>query len=156
MELYKQLSYILESLFLNLEAQSRKGNFDTTLNIGSKMIFMINQLKEKTPPPPHRDRILGIEPHVYNNLGIIHMKVGNDEESVRCFQKYLDFSKSLGQSTAIANAKMNLVLAKRKLANGQDVISSEKMLESSKTVYEKFRGKTLLMPYAMALCMHLN
>jgi len=97
-------------------------------------------MKRANPPPPPRGRILfGIEPAVYNNLGIIHLNVGNYEESVRCFQTYHDVSlrDTRIDKAAVANAERNLALAKRKLANGQDVISSEKMLESLKTVYER-------------------
>ena len=133
------ISYILESLFLNLEVQSRKGNFDATVKIGTKMIFIINQLKRANPPPPPRGRILRIEPHVYNSLGIIHMKVGNDEESVRCFQNYLQLCREVNLS--VANAEMNLDRAMRSLTNGQNIISSEKSIENLKFVYDIHRGK---------------
>ena len=137
------IPHILEALLLKLETQSRKNNIDATLNIGNKMLRMINQLKEKSPSPGSRI-LVGIQPHVYNNMGIVYLKGGNDEEAVRCFQTYLDFSKGEEKAKqSVANAERNLALAKRKLANGQDVISSEKMLESLKTVYDASwrRGK---------------
>ena len=136
-------AYNLEALLLKLESLNKKGT--KGLATGYKMIFIIEQLKRASPPPPQRGRILfGIESAVYNSMGIIHMKVGNYEESVRCFQTYYDVSLRDARidTSAVANAERNLALAKKKLANGQNVISSEKMLESVKTVYErKHRGK---------------
>jgi len=104
----------LETLLLKLESLNRKGT-EEGLATGSKMLSLIDQLKEEDPPPPPRSRILDIESAVYNNLGIIHMNADNCEESVQCFQKYLDLSKSLGHSTTIANAERNLAAAKRRL-----------------------------------------
>jgi len=131
------IHYNLEALLLKLECFNRKGT--EGLAIGSKMISMINQLKKGKPPPPPKGRILfGIEPQVYNSMGIIHMNTDNCEESVRCFQKYLKLCREVNLS--VANAEVNLDYAMRRL-NGQNVISSEKSIENLKIVYDMYRGK---------------
>ena len=66
--------------------------------------------------------------------GIVGKKVDIAIRDLQFSEKRItrDIRKTI--SSAVANAERNLALAKKKLANGQNVISSEKMLESVKTV----------------------
>jgi len=120
------IPYMLEALLLKLESFI-KGKGSEGLATGSKMLSLIDQLKEKDPPPSPKGRIIsGIEPHVYMNLGIIYNEEANYEESVRCFQTCLDLSKSLGHSPSVAMAERNLAIVKAKLTRTgvKDIIGS--------------------------------
>jgi len=135
------IPYILEALFLKLEAfnMARRHGIEC-VEAGSKLLSLIDQLKEEDPPPTSRGRILDIESHVYNNLGSNYLNAGIYKESVRCFQKYLDLSKSLNSSLAIEHAEKNLALAKRRQ---QDQILQEKQQEAWKRVSMFVLGEDL-------------
>ncbi len=67
---------------------------------------------------------------IINNLGVCYEIIGNHDSSIYCFEKYLDLTIQLKDSTGIGDAYNNLVLVHE--FNGQYEKAIEYYIESAK------------------------